>query len=131
MAKHKTAFLPHFLIYLVLAGITILCFRVHLLLGIVSLFFFVINIPDLIADMVGGNEEELRAKKPKHTPHSCKRMPNIGAVGLAKHDLRPQGRIVVDGNTYEALSQAGFIPQNTPIRITEVQTDRCIVEQAS
>jgi membrane-bound ClpP family serine protease len=42
----------------------------------------------------------------------------VGRDGIAATDLRPAGRIIVDGIVYQAMSQGGFITRDTPITIT-------------
>ena len=74
--------------------------------------------------MLGGSEDgrgtdDLQAKEAeaarqaKH--HALKDM--IGQQGLTVTELRPVGRIEVNGERHEAISESGIIDAETPIEI--------------
>lgn len=52
----------------------------------------------------------------------------IGKEGVATTDLRPAGRISVEGNTYQAISQGGFIPNGTAIIVISGEGPTLIVK---
>ncbi len=53
----------------------------------------------------------------------------LGKTGFAKTDLRPSGRIEVDGAWYEAVSNDGFIEHGTPIIVTKIENYNLIVRK--
>ncbi|MFA6916643.1 MAG: NfeD family protein [Parachlamydiales bacterium] len=52
----------------------------------------------------------------------------VGKRGTATTDLRPAGRILVDGTTYQAISQGDFIPKDTQIIVTGGEGPTLIVK---
>lgn len=61
--------------------------------------------------------------------------PAVGTTGLTVTDLRPAGRVRFspdqsDHVTTEVVSDAGFIPTNTPVTVTAVLPDRVLVRPA-
>lgn len=42
----------------------------------------------------------------------------VGAEGMAMTDLRPVGVVRIDGERFDALSESGFIPVGSKVRIT-------------
>jgi len=42
----------------------------------------------------------------------------VGAEGVVLSDLRPVGVVQIDGHRYDALSESGFIPVGSKVRIT-------------
>jgi membrane-bound serine protease (ClpP class) len=58
--------------------------------------------------------------------------PNIellGKVGFAKTDLRPSGKIEIDGVWYEALSNDGFIENGTDIVVSKIENYNLVVRR--
>ncbi len=53
----------------------------------------------------------------------------IGKEGEAMSSLRPSGRIIVDGNPYQVVSEEGFIKKGTPILIVRGEGARLIVRK--
>jgi membrane-bound serine protease (ClpP class) len=45
--------------------------------------------------------------------------PKPGAEGLAITDLRPSGRVRIDGTIHEAITDGEFVESGTPIRVVE------------
>ncbi|MGB5314315.1 MAG: NfeD family protein, partial [Polyangiales bacterium] len=41
----------------------------------------------------------------------------VGQVGKALTDLRPAGKIVIDGKRYEAASEREFVPRGSRVRV--------------
>lgn len=42
----------------------------------------------------------------------------IGKTGTAHTDLRPSGKVEIDGELYDASSELGFIEQQSPVKVT-------------
>lgn len=58
--------------------------------------------------------------------------PNIellGKVGFAKTDLRPSGKIEIDGTWFEALSNDGFIENGTDIVVSKIENYNLVVRK--
>lgn len=53
----------------------------------------------------------------------------LGKTGFAKTDLRPSGKIEIDGVWYEAISREGFIEHGTPILVTKIENYNLIVKK--
>lgn len=45
----------------------------------------------------------------------------VGATGMVLTDLRPVGVVQIDGVRHDALSEAGFIPAGTRVKVTVVE----------
>lgn len=54
----------------------------------------------------------------------------IGKSGTAHTDLRPSGRVEVDGQIYDAVSDEGFIEKNTSVQIIKYETGQIYVVRA-
>lgn len=53
----------------------------------------------------------------------------IGKSGIAATDLRPSGKVEIDGKRYDAVSNyAGFIAKGTPISVVRYETGQIYVE---
>lgn len=52
----------------------------------------------------------------------------VGREGIAEMNLHPSGRILIDGERINVISQGGFIEKGSPVRITEAHGNRIIVE---
>lgn len=55
----------------------------------------------------------------------------LGRDGSAQTPLRPAGRASIDGRVCDVVSSGEFIPAGTPIRVTEVNGSRVVVEPRS
>lgn len=53
----------------------------------------------------------------------------LGKFGFAKTDLRPSGKIEVDGNWYQAVSNDGFIENGTDIVVTKIENHNLVVRR--
>jgi membrane-bound ClpP family serine protease len=53
----------------------------------------------------------------------------IGKTGKALTDLRPSGHILIEGKRYQAVSQAGYIEQNSEIKVVGGEGGHLIVQQ--
>ena len=51
----------------------------------------------------------------------------IGAKGTAFTDLRPSGKVEIQGNPYPAVSQKGYIEKGKKIEVIQVQMGHLIV----
>jgi membrane-bound serine protease (ClpP class) len=55
----------------------------------------------------------------------------LGKHGFAKTDLRPSGRIEIDGEWFEAVSNDGFIEHGTPIIVGKIENYNVIVKRSN
>jgi membrane-bound serine protease (ClpP class) len=53
----------------------------------------------------------------------------IGKTGVAHTILRPAGKVLVDGDIYDATAEAGYIEKDTGIKVTGYQTGQLIVKK--
>ena len=53
----------------------------------------------------------------------------LGKTGFAKTDLRPSGRIDIDGNWFDALSDEGYIENGTDIVVSKIENYNLIVRR--
>jgi membrane-bound ClpP family serine protease len=60
----------------------------------------------------------------KKTNHAM----TIGDVGLAKTNLQPSGKIILEGKVYEAITSAGIIPAGSSIVVTDIEMNVATVE---
>lgn len=51
-----------------------------------------------------------------------------GATGIAETDLRPAGRVLIDGRLIDVVTSGGFIERGTPVRVISVGRFRIEVE---
>ena len=59
------------------------------------------------------------------------RMELLGKKGFAKTDLRPSGRIDVDGEWFDAISDDGYIENGTDIIISKIENYNLVVRRIS
>ena len=50
-----------------------------------------------------------------------------GAVGTTATALRPSGKVLIEGERYDAVSMVGFIDANEPIKVTKVENAQLYV----
>ncbi|WP_036692426.1 NfeD family protein [Pedobacter glucosidilyticus] len=55
----------------------------------------------------------------------------IGKIGFAKTDLRPSGKIEIDGNWYDAVSNDGFIENGTNIVVSKIENYNLVVRKSN
>lgn len=53
----------------------------------------------------------------------------IGKTGVALTDLRPAGKVSINGDTYDASSTGAFISRGTPIKVVKYQTATIFVKR--
>lgn len=53
----------------------------------------------------------------------------IGRDGIAKTVLRPSGKVIIDGEIYDAVSDLGFIEKDAKVRVVKYETGQVYVEQ--
>lgn len=51
----------------------------------------------------------------------------VGKIGIAATVLRPSGKVMVENNFYDAVSEHGFIEQGTPIKVTRYEAGQVYV----
>lgn len=54
----------------------------------------------------------------------------VGHDGTASTDLRPGGKVVVDGVTYDAISDGTYIERGTAVRVTSTSSGQIVVSRA-
>lgn len=52
----------------------------------------------------------------------------IGKEGIAKTALRPSGKVAIDGELYDSISEAGFIEKETAVRVVRFENAQIYVE---
>ena len=55
----------------------------------------------------------------------------IGLEAIALTDLRPSGKIELDGENYDAMSEGGYIELNSRVKILSIEANTFIVRQIS
>lgn len=53
----------------------------------------------------------------------------IGQRGIAHTDLRPSGKVIVNGKYHDAITRGNFIMKNANVIITDVSTNQIVVEE--
>lgn len=53
----------------------------------------------------------------------------VGKTGTAHSDLRPAGIAMIDGARIDVVSEAGFIPHGSAVKVIEVAGSRVVVRQ--
>lgn len=53
----------------------------------------------------------------------------LGKEGIAISELRPTGFIEIDGERYDALTEGGFLPKGTPVKIVKVEGIKIFVRR--
>lgn len=53
-----------------------------------------------------------------------------GAYGIALTELKPNGKALFNGETFEVFSRDGILPKGTPLRVLEKRSFDFVVEQA-
>lgn len=106
----------------VVAGVT--CFFVHSMLwGVASLAMALGGAPFAIGyglRLWSGTAMARRAVLHAEVSQDWPRitLPADGAVGVSRTDLRPVGRVEIDGQLHEALAEGGFIEAGRAVRVT-------------
>ena len=53
----------------------------------------------------------------------------VGRLGRAKTVMLPGGTVVIDGRTYEAISEGMSIESDSPVRVVQVRNSRLVVRK--
>lgn len=53
-----------------------------------------------------------------------------GAYGIALTELKPNGKALFNGNTFEVFSRQGILPKGTPLRVIEKRSFDFVVEKS-
>jgi len=79
--------------------------------------------------ILGNEEKDLEKAKAIHSQqmHALDRL--IGSEGRALTDLRPVGAAEIEGETYDALAEAGIIESGSRIRVVSIQGSEVKVRQ--
>jgi membrane-bound serine protease (ClpP class) len=62
--------------------------------------------------------EEVEAERLEAIRERERYLGMIGAEGVAMTDLRPVGVVQIQGQRYDALSETGFVPTGSKVRVT-------------
>ena len=54
----------------------------------------------------------------------------VGATGVASTVLRPSGKVLIDGHTYDAIAEGGMIDRGATVRVVRIETNQVYVECA-
>jgi membrane-bound serine protease (ClpP class) len=54
----------------------------------------------------------------------------VGRTGIAESVLRPAGKVVIDDEIYDAVSEFGFINKDEKVRVTRYETGQIYVIKA-
>ncbi len=68
--------------------------------------------------------EEVEAQRLAALKERERLMSLVGAQGKVLSDLRPVGVVQIDGERYDALSETGFIPAGTKVKVTIVEANQ-------
>jgi membrane-bound serine protease (ClpP class) len=52
-----------------------------------------------------------------------------GKTGISKTVLRPGGKVIIDGDVYDAVAENGFIEKDEKIKVTKVEATQLYVEK--
>jgi len=53
----------------------------------------------------------------------------IGKTGITQTQLRPAGKIIIDDNQYDAVSQVSYIEKNEQVKVTGYNNGQLIVRK--
>lgn len=53
----------------------------------------------------------------------------LGQTGTAQTVLRPSGKILINQQKYDVVTQGEFLPPGTPVKVVEVEGNRIVVEK--
>ena len=94
------------------------------------------NLPQLpltrrfvLADAVGGPGSD-QVPPPLASPDPTAGVP-VGAGGIAATDLRPSGRVEIEGRLLDGRSAGEYISQGSPVRVTAIDQFGVEVEESS
>ena len=48
-------------------------------------------------------------------------------TGIAHTDLRPSGKVTIEGTTYDAVSEDGFTPKGSPVKVVKFEMGQVYV----
>lgn len=73
----------------------------------------------------------LTIEAPTNSPKSVcsKNYPSPGSKAICESDLKPVGKVKIDGNLYDAISQEGFVTKGSGVEIVRQQGFYLIVKQ--
>lgn len=52
----------------------------------------------------------------------------VGKTGVAKTDLRPSGTVVIDGKSYDVVTEDGYVVKGTNVKVEEVKSLKILVK---
>lgn len=56
-------------------------------------------------------------------------LPSLGEKGIAYSSLRPSGKVLINGEVYDALAESGFIEKEEEIKVMSIRANRLIVRK--
>lgn len=75
-------------------------------------------------------EDDLQRERHKEDAARAARRALVGKQGTVLTDLRPVGKVDIDGHRYEVLSETNFITAGTRVRITHADLEQIKVREA-
>jgi membrane-bound serine protease (ClpP class) len=94
---------------------------------ILSIFLFRIIVPKT-ANVIDGPYLKTTLANTYSTDPSAVAL-NIGDQGIAQTVLRPSGKMVMNRNIYDVMSQGEFIPKENRIQVIDIKGSKIIVKQ--
>jgi membrane-bound ClpP family serine protease len=73
---------------------------------------------------VPSEEEVLPEADPRHALRQL-----VGKFGKANSAMLPGGTVVIDGRSYEAVSESGAIDKGEPVEVVMVRTNRLVIRK--
>ena len=95
----------------------------------IELLFLVLLLPLLFLDKIAALQESARLKKqarsndPEDSP-----LPDPGRFGRVRTPLRPVGKVVISGTTYQARSRDGILDAGAEVIVVGADTGELIVQ---
>ena len=121
-------------------------FRVNLLivlgsvLGVLVLFFAQIMLLDSLpglnrfrlatpAGEAGGGETQAMGGLLRTAASSSRQAVPVGAAGVAESDLRPSGKVLINEQLVDVITEGDYVPAGTRVEVLRVEGNRIIVRR--
>ena len=69
------------------------------------------------------SEEEVAVARKEEDAARAARRALVGKQGKVLTDLRPVGKVEIDGQRYEVLSETSFVPAGTSVKVTQADME--------
>ena len=88
-----------------------------LLFPLLAPFLFLVWV---LAKFIEGGKLPTNESATGMSPPSSEKPDDVGTVGITLTDLRPEGKIEINGRVYNARSTQGFLGKDREVEVTEV-----------